>query len=116
MFLSVVRSLPLYVHTFSENLKFNGTLEFNQYQKKNKTFMRFIKSYINVEPESIIFNHENLSENQERNKELHTMLNEDWKVIWEENKLEYLQVINEIFLIIANGFFSRVSLQEAFDY
>lgn len=42
-------------------------------------------------------------------------LNENWEIVYEDVQQDYSNVVQQIFTSLLNNFFSKVSVEEAFD-
>jgi hypothetical protein len=101
---------------FPENLKVSGLFDYEEKMKKGKTFIKFVSSKVNVDPELATFNFENLFDGDKQlGDNINRVINDNWKEVFDDVKDGYIDVVNRILLQLLNNFFSKVSLEEAFD-
>jgi hypothetical protein len=102
---------------FPENLKVSGLFDYEEKMKKGKTFIKFVSSKVNVDPELATFNFENLFDGDKQlGDNINRVINDNWKEVFDDVKDGYIDVVNRILLQLLNNFFSKVSLEEAFDW
>jgi hypothetical protein len=101
---------------FSENVTLSGLFDYEEETKEGKTFINFVSSKIDVDPELASFKFENLFDGDKQLEEhFNRVINDNWKGIFDEIKDDYVDVVNRILVQLLNNFFSKVSLEEAFD-
>jgi hypothetical protein len=85
---------------------FSGLFNYEETMKDGKTFINFVSSKINIDPELAVFHFDFFDE----------VINDNWKEFFnEEMKDDYVDVVNRTLVQLFNNFFSKVSLEEAFD-
>jgi hypothetical protein len=71
---------------------------------------------VTLNPELISFNFENLFDgNKELGDNTNQVLNDNWKEVFDDVKSGYSEVFSQILIKLYDSFFSKVSLEEAFD-
>jgi hypothetical protein len=101
---------------FSENVTLSGLFDYEEETKEGKTFINFVSSKIDVDPELASFRFENLFDGDKQlGEHFNRVINDNWKGIFDEIKDDYVDVVNRILVQLLNNFFSKVSLEEAFD-
>jgi hypothetical protein len=101
---------------FSENLKVTALFNYEEKMKKGKTHIKIISSKVNLDPELVSYNFENLfNGDKQLGGNINRVLNDNWKEVFDDVKDGYVEVINRILVQLLNNFFSKVSLEEAFD-
>ncbi|XP_068902014.1 protein takeout-like isoform X2 [Tenebrio molitor] len=89
-----------------KNVTFSGLFNYEETMKDGKTFINFVSSKINIDPELAVFHFDFFDE----------VINDNWKEFFnEEMKDDYVDVVNRTLVQLFNNFFSKVSLEEAFD-
>lgn len=67
-------------------------------------------------PEAVTFNFENLFNGDKRlGDNINKVLNENWKEVYADVESGYKDAIGVIILQLLNSFFSKLSVEEAFD-
>jgi hypothetical protein len=101
---------------FSENLNVSALFDYEEKMKKGKTFIKIISSNVSMDPEFVSYNFENLfNGDKQLGDNINRVLNDNWKQVFDEVKDDYIEVINRILVQLLNNFFSKVSLEDAFD-
>jgi hypothetical protein len=101
---------------FPENLNVSALFNYKEKMKKGKTFIKIISSKVNLDPELISYNFENIfNGDKQLGDNINWVINDNWKEVFDDVKDGYVEVINRIFLELFNNFFSTVSLENAFD-
>jgi hypothetical protein len=71
---------------------------------------------VTLNPELISFSFENLFDgNKELGDNTNQVLNDNWKEVFDDVKNGYSEVFSQILIKLYDNFFSKVSLEEAFD-
>ncbi|XP_063926348.1 protein takeout-like [Zophobas morio] len=99
---------------FLEELKIEDVLSFEQKKKKNGTYLSFRSSRVGLEPGLVIFDFRS-AVSKNLSDRFNPVLNENWKLVFEDVQRDYEELIDKIVLSLANSFFSKVSVEEAFD-
>jgi hypothetical protein len=101
---------------FSENLNVSALFDYEEKMKKGKTFIKIISSNVSMDPEFVSYNFENLfNGDKQLGDNINRVLNDNWKQVFDEVKDDYIEVINRILVQLLNNFFSKISLEDAFD-
>ncbi|KAJ3618237.1 hypothetical protein MTP99_006258 [Tenebrio molitor] len=99
-----------------DNLQVVNLLGYEEVRKNDKTYARFVKSDLDMSPGLIHFNFDNLFNGDKAlGDSINKVMNENWKEVFEDVKSDYTETVNRILLSLLNGFFSKVSIEEAFD-
>jgi hypothetical protein len=99
-----------------DNLQVVNLLGYEEVRKNGKTYARFVKSDLDMSPGLIHFNFDNLFNGDKAlGDSINKVMNENWKEVFEDVKSDYTETVNRILLSLLNGFFSKVSIEEAFD-
>jgi hypothetical protein len=107
---------PLLQVYFPENLNVSALFNYKEKMKKGKTFIKIISSKVNLDPELISYNFENIfNGDKQLGDNINWVIKDNWKEVFDDVKDGYVEVINRIFLELFNNFFSTVSLENAFD-
>ncbi|CAH1382301.1 unnamed protein product, partial [Tenebrio molitor] len=98
------------------NLHVKSVLDYEEVKKKGKTYIKFVKSEMKMIPGKIHFNFDNLFNGDKTlGDNINQVLNDNWAVVYEDIEDSYTELVNRIWLSLLNGFFSKVSIEEAFD-
>jgi hypothetical protein len=101
----------------SENVEFNCLMQYEEVKKKGKTHMKFVSGKGTFKPSSIVFHFDNLFNGDKLlGDEINRVVNENWKLLFEDIEDTFLDATTKILINILNHFFSKVSIEEAFDY
>jgi hypothetical protein len=101
---------------FSENLKSSGLFDYEEKIKKGKTFIKVVSSNLTMDPELVSCNFEHLFDgDKELGDNINRVLNDNWKEVFDDLKDDYIKVVDKILVQLLNNFFSKVSVEEAFD-
>jgi hypothetical protein len=93
-----------------------SVLDYEEVKKKGKTYIKFVKSEMKMTPEKIHFRFDNLFNGDKTlGDNINQVLNDNWAVVYEDIEDSYTELVNRIWLSLLNGFFSKVSIEEAFD-
>ncbi|KAH0812333.1 hypothetical protein GEV33_010458 [Tenebrio molitor] len=99
-----------------KNLKVTALFNYEEKMKKGKTHIKIISSKVNLDPELVSYNFENLfNGDKQLGDNINRVINDNWKEVFDDVKDGYVEVINRILVQLLNNFFSKVSLEEAFD-
>jgi hypothetical protein len=99
-----------------DNLKIVDLLKYEEERKGDKAYMKFVESDLDIDPSLITFKFERFfSEDQSLADNVNKVMNDNWKEVFEDVKADYTEAVNRILLSLLNGFFSKVSIEEAFD-
>jgi hypothetical protein len=100
----------------SENVEFNCLMQYEEVKKKGKTHMKFVSGKGTFKPSSIVFHFDNLFNGDKLlGDEINKVVNENWKLLFEDIEDTFLNAMTKILINILNHFFSKVSIEEAFD-
>ncbi|KAJ3618218.1 hypothetical protein MTP99_006239 [Tenebrio molitor] len=98
------------------NLHVKCVLTYEEVKKKGKTFMKFVKSDMKMTPGKMHFRFDNLFDGDKTlGDNINQVLNDNWEVVYQDVEDPYTELVNRIWLSLLNGFFSKVSIEEAFD-
>ncbi|EFA04828.1 protein takeout [Tribolium castaneum] len=99
-----------------KNVKTVCRLHYDEVKNNGKTYMKFTKSELDIEPDFVSFNFENLFNGDKAlGDNVNKVLNENWRDVFHDVKDDHIQVVNKILLSLMNNFFAKVSIEEAFD-
>ncbi|KAJ3618150.1 hypothetical protein MTP99_006176 [Tenebrio molitor] len=99
-----------------KNLGVAASLNFEEIKKGGKTFMKMVSCRVMMEPEMVSYNFGNLfNGDKQLGDNLNRMLNENWKEVLDDVKKDYNNIFEKILLLLCGNFFSKVSMEEAFD-
>ncbi|KAH0808233.1 hypothetical protein GEV33_014558 [Tenebrio molitor] len=89
---------------------------YEEVKKKGKTHMKFVSGKGTFKPSSIVFHFDNLFNGDKLlGDEINRVVNENWKLLFEDIEDTFLDAMTKILINILNNFFSKVSIEEAFD-
>lgn len=78
--------------------------------------MKMVSCRVMMEPEMVSYNFGNLfNGDKQLGDNLNRMLNENWKEVLDDVKKDYNNIFEKILLLLCGNFFSKVSMEEAFD-
>ncbi|KAJ3650903.1 hypothetical protein Zmor_016978 [Zophobas morio] len=97
-----------------KNVKVWDVLSYEETKKKGKTYPRFKTSSLKIDPELVVFDFESRVDKAFTDN-LNLVLNDNWKAIFGDVKGSYEQMFDQIVLSVVNSFFTKVTLEEAFD-
>ncbi|XP_068900517.1 uncharacterized protein [Tenebrio molitor] len=99
-----------------KNVKAKGVFPYEEFKKKDKTFVKFVSSSLTIDPELVSFNFENLFNGDKKlGDNVNQVLNDNWKEVFDDVIQDYIEVFNQILISVFNNLFSKVSLEDAFD-
>ncbi|XP_044260355.1 protein takeout-like [Tribolium madens] len=99
-----------------KNVKTVCRLHYEEISNNGKTYLKFTKSDLDIEPDFVNFNFENLFNGDKAlGDNINKVLNENWQDVYHDLKDDHIQVLNKILLNLMNNFFAKVSVEEAFD-
>ncbi|CAH1371389.1 unnamed protein product [Tenebrio molitor] len=99
-----------------KNLHIRHPFEYEEIKRKNKTYIKILSCNVTLTPELMSFNFENLFDgNKELGDNTNQVLNDNWKEVFDDVKNGYSEVFSQILIKLYDNFFSKVSLEEAFD-
>ena len=91
-------------------------ITYDEVVKNNKTYMKLTTCKVDGKPENLRFRIDNLFDgDEEAGRRMNEIVNENWSVLYDDIKNEYLDIPGQMLATILTGFFSRVSLEEMFD-
>jgi Holliday junction resolvasome RuvABC ATP-dependent DNA helicase subunit len=91
-------------------------MQYEEVKKKGKTHMKFVSGEGTFKPSSIVFHFDNLFNGDKLlGDEINRVVNENWKLLFEDIEDTFLDAMTKILINILNHFFSKVSIEEAFD-
>lgn len=89
---------------------------FNETRKGPKTYLRFNDIKFDMIPETVSFNFENLFNGDKKlGDNINKVLNDNWKEVYADVEDGYKEAVGVIILQVLNSFFSKLSVEEAFD-
>jgi hypothetical protein len=92
------------------------SMKYEEVKKKGKTYMQFVGAKGQIKPSSIVFHFDNLFNGDKLlGDEINKMMNENWKLLYEDIEETLLGATTKIFINILNNFFGKLSIEEAFD-
>jgi hypothetical protein len=101
---------------FLEEMEILNILSFEEVRKSGKTHIKFVKSELEMDPSLVHYNFENLFNGDKvLSDNINGVLNDNWKEVFDEMKKDYTETVNRILIGLMNGFFAKVSIEEAFD-
>ncbi|KAJ3650895.1 hypothetical protein Zmor_016970 [Zophobas morio] len=99
------------------NVKAKLHLDYEQVKKNGKTFMHGTSIKLDLDPETISYHFENLfNGDKQLGDNINAVLNENSKEVFQDVKSGYENGIAMVLLQIINNLFSKLSMEEAFDY
>ncbi|RZC37205.1 JHBP domain containing protein [Asbolus verrucosus] len=99
-----------------ENFKIRGFAGYEEAGTGGKTHLKFVTSKFDIDSSFISFHFEGLFDgNKELEDNFNRVLNDNWREVFEDVKNDYVEAISQILLEILTNFFSKVSIEEAFD-
>ncbi|XP_063926529.1 protein takeout-like isoform X2 [Zophobas morio] len=105
---------PSWLDFTSFNMSFYVT--YDEVVKNNKTYVKIATCKVDGKPEKLHFRIDNLFDgDEEAGRRVNEIVNENWSVLYDDIKNEYLDIPGGMLATILKGFFSRVSLEELFD-
>ena len=91
-------------------------VRYGEVVKNNKTYVEISTCKVNGAPEDLRIKIDNLfNGDKEAGDRANRLLNENWRVLYEDISGDYLEIPCSLFVNVMGGFFSRVSLEEMFD-
>jgi Zn-dependent metalloprotease len=100
----------------SENVKVELLMKYEEVKKKGKTHMKYVSGKAKIQPGSVFFRFENLFNGDKiLGEQINTVINENWKVFYEDMEETFEEVVMQIVINMVNKFFAKVSIEEAFD-
>ncbi|XP_044260354.1 protein takeout-like [Tribolium madens] len=98
------------------NLAVTALLHYEETKKKNKTFIKIVSSEISMDPGHVSYKLDNLFNGDKvLGDNINQVLNDNWKEVFDDVKAGYIEIIQAIVTSLLNNFFSKVSIEEAFD-
>ncbi|RZC38864.1 JHBP domain containing protein [Asbolus verrucosus] len=99
-----------------KNMKATASFDYEEKQKRAKTFIKFISGNLTLDADLVSFRFENVFPgNQAMNENVNKVMNENWKTIFTDVNKGYEEAIGQTVRGLLNNFFSKVSFQEAFE-
>ena len=100
---------------FSVNTKINHTLIGEPFERKGKTFLKWVNYTVTLRPEIVQFNFANLFNGDNRlGDEINRVLNENWDAVFGDVRAGYEKSFGIIFQDLANRVFTRVPTKDIF--
>ncbi|XP_044260826.1 protein takeout-like [Tribolium madens] len=98
------------------NIKLGGQYNFEEVQKKGKTFMNFKTFTFSFNPDFVSFDFENLfNGDKQLGDNINKVLNENYKEVFADVQKGYEEGFGLVIKNILNNLFAKVSMEEAFD-
>ncbi|RZC37204.1 JHBP domain containing protein [Asbolus verrucosus] len=99
-----------------QNVKASALLRYEERTRHNKTYIRFKSGSADFEPGFMTYDLKNLfNGDKQLGDNVNKVLNENWKEVYVDVKSGHVELAKTIVLNLLNNFFSKVSLEEAFD-
>ncbi|KAJ3635306.1 hypothetical protein MTP99_008223 [Tenebrio molitor] len=99
-----------------KNVKVELLMKYEEVKKKGKTHMKYVSGKAKIQPGSVFFRFENLFNGDKiLGEQINTVINENWKVFYEDMEETFEEVVMQIVINMVNKFFAKVSIEEAFD-
>ncbi|KAH0821070.1 hypothetical protein GEV33_001721 [Tenebrio molitor] len=71
-----------------KNVKVKGVFPYEEFKKKDKTFVKFVSSSLTIDPELVSFNFENLFNGDKKlGDNVNQVLNDNWKEVFDDRQL-----------------------------
>jgi DNA replication protein DnaD len=97
-------------------MDFSHFLNYEEVKKNGKTYIKFVKSLVEIEPKLVTFHFGNLFNGDKvLGDNINAVLNDNWKEVFTDMSKDLNETINQIIMNLLNGFFAKVSIEEAFD-
>lgn len=104
------------IYLFSENFNLSFYITYNEIKRRNKTYIKVASCEMYGKPELIHFKLDNLfNGDEEAGKQANKLLNDNWNVLYADIKSDYFFMMKQVIVHLFNSFFSKLSLEEAFD-
>ncbi|KAJ3651687.1 hypothetical protein Zmor_017709 [Zophobas morio] len=98
------------------NLKANMTAHYEEKKKNGKTYIKVVSAPLKMIPGLIQFQHDNLFDGDKTlGDNINQVMNDNWQAVYKDIEDGYTQVVQKITVNLFNNFFSKLSLEEAFD-
>ena len=92
------------------------TLNFEEIKKKRKTFINVVSGKLKMVPGFIHFRFDNLFNGDKRlGDNVNQVMNDNWEAIFKDIEESYSELIVQVLTNLVNRFFSKVSVEEAFE-
>ncbi|CAH1382308.1 unnamed protein product [Tenebrio molitor] len=98
-----------------KDLRLKSLYGYEQFKKNGKTHIKMVTSEMDIEPGHVEFHFEQLLDQDGFSQNINKVLNDNWKEAFDDVKPSYVEVVSKIIVRLLNGFFSKVSLEEALD-
>jgi hypothetical protein len=101
-----------------ENVNSSFHITYDEIKKGTQTYVKIRTSTCDIcdKPERIHFQIDNIIDGDEQaSSRINQLINDNWKDIYDDVKDDYLQLANELLVKLMTVFFSKFSLEEAFD-
>lgn len=99
----------------AEDLRLKSFYGYEEFKKNGKTHIKMVSSEMDIEPGHVEFHFEQLLDQDGFSQNINKVLNDNWKEVFDDVKPSYVEVVSKIIVRLLNGFFSKVSLEEALD-
>jgi hypothetical protein len=91
-------------------------IKYGERKSMGKSFIKTLAANVTINPEMVWVNFENLfNGNKQLGDNINRVLNDNWKELLEDVKQGCTEVFDTVLNHLLNNFFSKVSLEEAFD-
>lgn len=100
---------------FLVNTKINHTLIGEPFERKGKTYLKWVDYKVTLRPDVVNFHFANLFNGDDRlGNEINRVINENWDVVFTDVRDGYEKSFGLIFKDLANRVFTRVPLKDIF--
>jgi hypothetical protein len=97
------------------NTKINHTLYGEPFERKGRTFLKFVNYTVTLRPDKVQFHFANLFNGDDRlGDEINRVMNDNWDVVFTDVREGYEKSFGLIFKDLANRVFTRVPLKDIF--
>jgi hypothetical protein len=97
-------------------LQLTALINYEERKNRGKTFIKALSSKVTIDPDMLWVNFENLfNGDKPLGDNINQVLNDNWKDLFEDVRKGYTQAFDTILNHLLNNFFTKVSLEEAFD-
>ncbi|XP_044260824.1 protein takeout-like [Tribolium madens] len=98
-----------------KNVKIAGYVKYETVKRSGKTYLKFVDHRISLDVSHVYFHFDNLFNGDKAlGDNINTVLNDNWREVFEDVKSGYSEVMSEIIQSLLNNFWSVVSLEDAF--
>jgi hypothetical protein len=99
------------------DVKFHSLTKYEEIKKEDKTYVKIVSASTKITPGLIVFQVGTniFSGDNVVGEDIIRVMNENWDVLYEDLEGDYTKVVNEVCQKLANHFFEKISIEEAFD-